>query len=578
MRKKLLFGIFILAGVFLHAQECDNYIELAGSGIAGSEEATLSLNGFEGVESVLVEAIFKSTAEPGDVRFWTGSQEVIVSPQAVNVSGLLGPEYNVAVYNAIFTDPDEEVHLDILENEPAFYSLAAYAQVKNTGMYSIMTGELYHVYKNEDDPFITEIEIPESEETRDIAIRFGITELNQDERWAVFTFEADGQEVSRSLQSWDPADETESYTIQEVMLEDVPGEVDKITMTMLSANEGGDSYIAGVVLVDLPCEKFESEVICSYTQGFYGNEGGKTCKGWTTRQLLEALLTDDPLVMGGGDNTFAIPATEDGGVQCVLDILPGGGPSAVLSGESSCSDMGSIETNKQGRLKNSLLAQGITLSLNLRLSPGLEDFPVDGETFMTWMAGDCINPVSEGVPGSGKEFAFSAAVVDRLGEGATVQDLLDLVNSALAGEDISPLNLSEVSDAATLVNEAFDECVVVKGSMEEEEMNAEESGMGAEGSRKGVLGISKEEAGRILDLYPNPVNDRFYLKIPARVTDVKSVGIYDMSGIMVMLIDQQIQTGRDQVIEVGVGQLNPGIYFIRIESGAGSVFKRFGIQ
>jgi hypothetical protein len=382
--------------------------------------------------------------------------------------------------------------------------------------------------------------------------------------------------VEERYTTWELAG-TNSYIMQELTFEDVPADVENIVMTMLSEEEGGDSFISGLVLVDLPCERFESEILCSYTQGFYGNEGGKTCQGWTTRQLLEALLADNPLVMGGGDNTFTIPSTEDGGAECVLDILPGGGPSAALEGESACGEMGTVAVNKQGRLHNSLLAQGITLSLNLRLSPALNDFPVDGETYTAYNAKDCINPVSEGIYGSEKHFAFSSEIAEELGEGATVEDLLDLVNAALSGEDISPLSLSQVSDAATMVNEAFDECVVV-GEMMEDEVNGEEAGDGEDGSTKGVLGISKEEAGEILDLYPNPVVDRFFLKIPARVTAITSVGIYDMSGVMVKRIDQQIQSGRDQVIEVSVSQLNPGIYFIRIESGAGSVYKRFGVQ
>jgi hypothetical protein len=289
--------------------------------------------------------------------------------------------------------------------------------------------------------------------------------------------------------------------------------------------------------------------------------------------LLETLLDEEPLVMGGGDNTFTIPLAEDGGVQCVLDILPGGGPSAVLSGETSCGDMGTTETNKQGRLKNSLLAQGITLSLNMRLSPELNDFPVDG-TYVAYAARDCMNPESEGEPGTGKEFSFHPDIVDELGEGATVEDLLDLVNDALEGKDISPLSLSQVSDAATMVNEAFDECVVVSGYMEDDSDEAESS----DGSTKGVLGISKEEAGKILDLYPNPVTDRFFLGIPARVIDISHVALYNMSGVMVKRIEQQIRSGSEQVIEVDVSQLDPGIYFIRIESGIGSIYKRFGIQ
>jgi len=404
-------------------------------------------------------------------------------------------------------------------------------------------GNLTHVWKNESDPQITEIGIPVSDSPRDITLRFGITEMTADSREAIFAFLVNGTVVEERYSTWESVG-TNSYIMRELLFEDVPGEVESIVMTMLSNEEGGDSFISGLVLVDLPCERFEPEVFCTYTQGFYGNEGGKTCQGWTTRELLENLMQEE-LIMGGGDNTFTIPS---GGVDCVLELLPGGGPSEALVGHTSCGDMQTIETNKQGRLKNSLLAQGITLSLNLRLSPELMDFPLEEPE-----------------------------------EGTTVADLLDLVNDALAGEDISPLSLSQVSDAATKVNEMFDECKVWTGS-ETGEWNTEAQGMsedtanGEDGSVKGVLGISRDEAGDILEIYPNPVTDRFYLRIPPRITDITNAGIFDLSGAQVTAIDHSFHSGRDQVIEIDAGQFVPGVYFVRIVSGEGIVYKRFGVQ
>ena len=247
-----------------------------------------------------------------------------------------------------------------------------------------------------------------------------------DDRWAEFTFEANGEIKSLEIWEWDPgADETDSYTIREVSFENVPGDIDQIKMTMLSENHvpdtlKGDSFIAGVVLVDVPCEYEEYQGYCSYTQGYYGNEGGKTCKGETTRELLGKLLMED-LIMGDGDVSFTIPAH---GVDCVLDILPGGGPSQTLSGAYSCSDLGDIPTNKQGRLKNTLLAQGITLALNLRNSPDLEYFPVDGLDFQTRKTENCMDPESGGIHGTENYHAFSMELVDYMGPGATRGDLL----------------------------------------------------------------------------------------------------------------------------------------------------------
>lgn len=68
-------------------------------------------------------------------------------------------------------------------------------------------------------------------------------------------------------------------------------------MTMYSPDKGGDSFIAGMALVDILCEVVDPELevkdelgLCSYTQDFYGNENGTSCNGKTSRELLEKLL------------------------------------------------------------------------------------------------------------------------------------------------------------------------------------------------------------------------------------------------------------------------------------------------
>lgn len=599
MKRYLLIGMIFLVGLTGYSQDCGDYIELLGKGITGMDEASIEVPGYENIEYIVAEAIYKADVEPSEVKFWTENEEVLALPEEVKVSGLLGSQYYVNAFYAEFTEPADMVHLDFLENISAFYSLVLYVHRQDGTVATISAGELYHVYQNEDDQLVTEIEVPVTDEPRDILIRYGITELNDDERLAKFAFEADGTIVEETIGTWNVEGGTDSYVIREAGFDDVPGPVDKITMTMLSENSGGDSYIAGIVLVDVPCfEDYESDVLCSYTQGYYGNEGGKTCDGKTTRELLEMLLADE-LVMGGNGNSFTIGA---GAVDCVLDILPGGGPSKVLSGEAACDDPGSYQTNKQGRLRNSLLAQGITLALNVRYSPGLLDFPVDGEPFTAMVAEDCMDPMSAGVPWTAKSYTFCQEVADKLGENGTISDLLDLVNMALQGEDIEPLSLSQVADAAVKVNEAFDECVVIKGYNVTEEQEREEvvedGGDGGDGGEfeggdgeepggdqeektesgaKGVTAIDSDHTGEVLGIYPNPVLDFFYLNIPSEVMHVSYAGIYNMTGVMLKRIDN-IEPGVDQVLEIDVSGLMSGFYFVRIDTGSGSIIKRFGIR
>lgn len=590
----------MLATLNMYAQKCGAHIDLYGIGIKGETKATLSINPSDNlgdVAYVIAEAVYKSELEPviididknkkASVRFYTGDvddpvQEVYVLPGDPLENSGADPDRKIHVFRAKFDKPAETVTLNILRNATDFYSFALYVYRNDGTSYTVKAGELVHVYHNVGDDYDVEMEIPTSDQPRDITFRFGITELNLDSREAIFTFWADELEESTTIVTFDE-DAGESYIIQDETLKDVPGTIDKITMTMLS-EEDGDSFIAGIVLADFPCEEYESELLCSFTQGFYGNAGGKACGEKTTSDLLEGLLYNDPLVMGlsgteaDPGNSFTIDNAE-----CVLALLPGGGPSKVLKGDASCEDEDSYEHNKQGRLKNTLLAQGITLTLNTRLSNNLLDFPVNGDEFVTMMAMDCMDPDAGGVPGTEMVHAFSPEIVDALPAEATIQDLLNLVNAALAGEDIYPLSLSQVADAAGLVNEAFDECVVVIGYAEITPVDEESGETGDQkevadsNAKKAMTGVSDTEE-EVLGIYPNPVTDHFYLEMPAGMQDVRQAAIYSISGVKMMDIEQSIQQGSNQTIEINVGHLNEGVYFVRIEMANGYLTKRFGIQ
>lgn len=590
----------MLATLNMYAQKCGAHIDLYGIGIKGETKATLSINPSDNlgdVAYVIAEAVYKSELEPviididknkkASVRFYTGDvddpvQEVYVLPGDPLENSGADPDRKIHVFRAKFDKPAETVTLNILRNTTDFYSFALYVYRNDGTSYTVKAGELVHVYHNVGDDYDVEMEIPTSDQPRDITFRFGITELNLDSREAIFTFWADELEESTTIVTFDE-DAGESYIIHDETLKDVPGTIDKITMTMLS-EEDGDSFIAGIVLADFPCEEYESELLCSFTQGFYGNAGGKACGEKTTSDLLEGLLYNDPLVMGlsgteaDPGNSFTIDNAE-----CVLALLPGGGPSKVLKGDASCEDEDSYEHNKQGRLKNTLLAQGITLTLNTRLSNNLLDFPVNGDEFVTMMAMDCMDPDAGGVPGTEMVHAFSPEIVDALPAEATIQDLLNLVNAALAGEDIYPLSLSQVADAAGLVNEAFDECVVVIGYAEITPVDEESGETGDQkevadsNAKKAMTGVSDTEE-EVLGIYPNPVTDHFYLEMPAGMQDVRQAAIYSISGVKMMDIEQSIQQGSNQTIEINVGHLNEGVYFVRIEMANGYLTKRFGIQ
>ncbi|MCB0662424.1 MAG: hypothetical protein KDC24_06775 [Saprospiraceae bacterium] len=176
---------------------------------------------------------------------------------------------------------------------------------------------------------------------------------------------------------------------------------------------------------------------CSYTQGFYGNAGGKKF-GMTTSEIILAALSNtdgsnNPIIIGGGDRQLVLNNTA---VDCIIEYLPAGGKATKLP-EGTVNMTGDCETGdlplKNNRFRNVLLGQTIALSLNVRYDVNLGGLAV---------AHIC------GISGSLKRV---------LPPNPTVNDILALANKALAGQ-VDEKYISMANDAASFINEHFDNC------------------------------------------------------------------------------------------------------------------------
>jgi hypothetical protein len=181
----------------------------------------------------------------------------------------------------------------------------------------------------------------------------------------------------------------------------------------------------------------DCNTVCTYTQGYYGNAGGKSADGlgntYTTIQLITKSLNNwgGTLVIGKPGHSISIPVANP---QAVIDYLPGGGPSSVLkSGDVVLGSSDYIKAYGSGRISNSLLAQTITLGLNLK--------------------------IGEGVLGSlSLNGLVSPSIVNALTD-KTVTGLFDLANKALAGYALpAGITLDAIQSAVDSINEHFDEC------------------------------------------------------------------------------------------------------------------------
>ncbi len=195
---------------------------------------------------------------------------------------------------------------------------------------------------------------------------------------------------------------------------------------------------------------------CTFTQGYYGNKGGRKC-GLKTPALIDALLAYGDVVVGVPGHSITL-----GTSKCIIDLLPAGGTAAVLpAGNFGCGETGdplpdipdSILkdfSKKESRFNNVLIGQIVALTLNLRL------FDIDciGEDGTGDLAGWELPEefCTIGPDGCPKKHTTPDGFV-----GLEVGAILALANDVIGGEDVG-LSPSEINGAVSFINEAFDGC------------------------------------------------------------------------------------------------------------------------
>jgi hypothetical protein len=97
-------------------------------------------------------------------------------------------------------------------------------------------------------------------------------------------------------------------------------------------------------------------------------------------------------------------------------------------------------------------------------------------------------------------------------------------------------------------------------------------------SRFKAFGVSNEELGKMIVVHPNPVVDRFQLKIPREIGEVVSAGVYNMEGDKVRGFGKRLEGRKSAEIEMNACDLVPGLYFIRIETEFGKVSRSFTVK
>jgi hypothetical protein len=364
-------------------------------------------------------------------------------------------------------------------------------------------------------------------------------------------------------------------------------------------NCGNSSTTRSQIITVLACPS----ALCTYTQGYYGNDVGTSCDG--TDQFNTAGLIAHSLANLGGSLTVGCPghsvtinnnATD---IACLIDVLPGGGSSGALpAGDLNICNLGSAGLLKNGRINNALLAQTITLGLNLGINPpSLGNFALQANKWLVTadlvecgsetVASCTFNCVPDGLGGFiwTRNFnpyhvscKISQAVYDALTT-KNVSGLYALANSALCGNALpTGVTYSDITNAVDCINNAFDGCRGFIAWVAGDQPSVDSFCPLPSSSTPcppvttarptSEFGSTVTTDNLTVTAYPNPFRGTVKFTIESNISGQASLEVYNSLGQRVSTVYKgYLQANRGQVVEYRASRLGSNlIYVLRVGS------------
>jgi hypothetical protein len=352
----------------------------------------------------------------------------------------------------------------------------------------------------------------------------------------------------------------------------------RVTRTFQAFDECGNASATCDQTITAHCEV---DALCSFTQGFYGNYGGKF-NNVPTIEIVRSLLKDNPLVVGkpGRSLKFNYNAAD-----CIVARLPAGKTATTLPdignanmNQNTCQTPTPIPVDSQGKFQNVFLGQTITLSLNARLSPWMNLFPLT-ESFCTQgaLAGrdgklgtpdDMVNPAS-----AVETYHIHPTVLtalDNLGLPRLVAGLIELCNRGLAAQPTGGASLAAISSAADAINNGFDGCRFIVECGDERVTIGPGTKL-TDGAGSATLMPAGPTQFELRQNAPNPFNPATSIRLAIPKATSWSLAIYDVRGRLVRSFDGT--TGGPQFVDVrwdGTDNrgapVSSGVYFYRVNA------------
>ena len=311
---------------------------------------------------------------------------------------------------------------------------------------------------------------------------------------------------------------------------------------------------------------------CSYSQGFYGNVNGAACYNnsgtsiSSTQLMLNAFGATTSKVFGSVANLrfFTLYKTDITSMN-IFKMLPGTGNSQPILVDNISPFNGAyyndqstwylvpIQPNgsQKGRINNQLLSQLITLWFNIQTSSTLSAISLSNDTLVTVKQTACgsgvaaENPVKFGLP-------HNVVVYLNGGHGYanTADGLYKLANDVLGGV-ITVLSPSDVQSAIATINNAFDGCRILIGTIPylQNELLTKNS--------QTSKAADPEIISRRLSAtaFPNPYSTKFSLLVKSPVTGTITIKFFSVNGSKIYKLQKFVIANRNSIIPY------PGPYY-----------------
>ena len=315
----------------------------------------------------------------------------------------------------------------------------------------------------------------------------------------------------------------------------ITGPINGTSVTFNAMEDGSATFILTIMDVNgctVTCE-YTIECApaaenCTLTMGGWGQPGGSYCDGLSQHDRLVQILTPNGVTVGRPGHSYTSTSGEAGAV-CVEDVLPSGGPAAALNKDYICYE------NNNNLKKNILLGQSLTLAINIGNSEGLAGLPLNTSFLIADNYEASCGTVPDAYTFSYMTLSVPQNVVNYLNAhyqsfgGATVGALMEFANDAL-GKVYIPSSgnpsFSNISDAATVINEAFDENC--KWAIINEFVA---SAPIAQGNT-----VQSEDPNVMMSISPNPFQDQVEIKYNLKTDSRVSLELYNLQGVKVYTI------------------------------------------